>query len=459
MGERQLQAGAAVLSITPNLGVSLCGSMQDRRAENIHDELYARALVLDNGETRLALVLLDLMAARKEWLGEIKHQINGFTNIPLTNILISCTHTHSAVTAVEVFQSNPDAAWLRWAGPRVADCVRVAVNRLAPARVGWAVGREERVAFNRRYVMAPGRRLPSPFPGGKDRVQTNPPPGDKGIVRAAGPIDPDLPVLAVQKAARPDGQPLAVYANHAMHFVGGNPPTDVSADYFGVVADLLHDRTGGPRRDVRQPFVSMVGNGCFGDLNNEDVRRPLRQPYEYHQINTVAEMVANSLHEAWRGIRYRNWVPLRVQETTLELAVRRPSKDELAHARELLQRAPQGPLRDLDTIYARETVQLAEWPARFRTPVQVLRVGDLAIVALPGEPFCQIGLNIKRNSPFKGTTMLVGMANDYAGYIPTEEQHGLGGYETWRAKSSFVEVGAAARIEEAARGLLAKLAK
>src|SRR5262245_18790267 len=178
MGERQLQAGAAVLSITPNLGVSLNGSMQDRRAEHIHDELYARCLVLDNGETRVVLVLLDLLAARKDWLGEIKHQINGFTNIPLTNILISCTHTHSAVSAVEVFQSNPDAAWLRWAGPRVADCVRVAINRLAPARVGWAVGREERVAFNRRYHMAAGRRLPNPFGGGKDRVQTNPPPGE-----------------------------------------------------------------------------------------------------------------------------------------------------------------------------------------------------------------------------------------------------------------------------------------
>src|SRR5262245_53211673 len=102
MPQNDLLAGAAALAITPNLGVSLCGSMQDRRAENIHDELYARSLVLDNGETRLALVLLDLIAARKEWLGEIKHQINGFTGIPMANILISCTHTHNAVTPVEV---------------------------------------------------------------------------------------------------------------------------------------------------------------------------------------------------------------------------------------------------------------------------------------------------------------------------------------------------------------------
>jgi neutral ceramidase len=457
MGERLLRAGAATAVITPNLGVSLCGSLLDRRAENIHDDLYARCLVLDNGQARLALVLLDLIAARKEWLGEIKHQISGFTGIPMSHILISCTHTHSAVTPVEIFQSNPDANFLRWAAPRISDCVRVAVNRLAPARVGWALGREDRVAFNRRYHMAPGTALDHPFPGGQDRVRTNPLVGDPAIVRPAGPIDPDLPVLAVQKAGHADGQPLAVYASYGLHYVGNNPRTDVSADYFGVVADLLHDRTGGPRRDARQPFVGMLANGCFGDINNIDVHRPLRQRYEYQQIFEVAETVAGSIHAAWRDIRYHNWVPLAAQETTLDLAIRRPSAAEVAQAREVLQRAPQGPLRTLQDIYARETVQMADWPARFRTPVQAFRIGELAIVALPGEPFCQIGLSIKGKSPFK-QTMLVGMANDYAGYLPTEEQHALGGYETWRAKSSFLEVRAATQIQQAALGLLAKLA-
>ena len=120
--------------------------------------------------------------------------------------------------------------------------------------------------------------------------------------------------------------------------------------------------------------------------------------------------------------------------------------------------AAQGPLRTLPEIYARETVQLAEWKPRFHTPVQVFRIGDLGLVALPGEPFCQTGLNIKAKSPFK-QTMLVGMANDYAGYLPTAEQHALGGYETWRAKSSFLEIKAASVIQDAALGLLGKVAK
>src|SRR5690349_13678345 len=159
VSEKELLAGAATACITPNLGVSLCGSMTDRSAQNIHDDLHARSLVLDNGEARVALVVLDLIAARKEWLGEVKHQVHSYTGIPLAHILISCTHTHSAVTPVPVFQSNPEKDFLKWAGPRVADSVRVAVQRLQPARVGWAVGKEDRVVFNRRYFMKPGTRL------------------------------------------------------------------------------------------------------------------------------------------------------------------------------------------------------------------------------------------------------------------------------------------------------------
>jgi hypothetical protein len=459
MPDKQLLAGAATAVITPNLGVSLCGAMQDRHADNLHDDLFARSLVLDNGSTRLAFVVLDLIAATKEWLGEIKHQIHGHTNIPLTNILISCTHTHSAVTPVNVFQSNADAAYLRWAAPRVADSVRVAVRRLQPARIGWAIGREDRVIFNRRYHMRPGTPLPSPFPGVVDRVRMNPGEENPAILRPAGPIDPDVAVLAVQKAANPAGQPLALYASYGLHYVGSNPAADVSADYFGLVNDLLHERTGGPRRDPRQPFVALLANTCFGDINNIDVRRTLHQPYPYHQMHAVAETVANAIHEAWRTIRYREWVPLAAVERTVELGVRRPAAAEVQAAREVLQRAAQGPLRSLPEIYARETVQLADWPARFRTPVQAFKVGDWAVCALPGEPFCQTGLNIKAQGPFRNSTMLVGMANDYAGYLPTEEQHALGGYETWRAKSSFLEVRAATVLQATALELLAQLAR
>jgi neutral ceramidase len=452
MAENELLAGAATAVLTPNLGVSLCGAMQDRRAEHLHDDLMARALVLDNRTVKIVLVVLDLFAARKDWLGEIKHQIAGFTKIPMGNILISCTHTHSAIATVDVFQSNADSDYMKWAAVKVTDCVRTAVQRLAPARIGWAVGREGKVMFNRRYFMAEGIQSPNPF-GGQDKVRMNPGEENRAIVRPAGPIDPDVAVLAVKRKPDPEGQPIAVFASYALSYVGRNPAGDVSADYFGVVADMLHDKLNAPRRDPRQPFVGILANGCSGDINNIDVRRRLEQTHPYQQIYNVADIISTAIAQAYRGMIFRDTVPLAVAERAVDLGVRKPTAQEVNTAREILQRAPQGPLQNLEEIYARETVQLSEWEAKFRTPVQAIRIGEMAICALPGMPFCQVGLNIKGKSPFK-TTMMVALANDFAGYLPTEEAHGLGGYETWRAKSSFLEVKAASLIQEAALGAL-----
>jgi neutral ceramidase len=456
MAEKHMKAGAATACITPGLGTSLAGSMTDRTAEMIHDELTARCLVLDNGETRLALVVLDLIAADKKWLAEIRHQITSFTSIPISNICISCTHTHSAPTPVDLFQSTAARKYLEWAGPRIVDAVRMATKRLQPARIGWAVGREDRVVFNRRYFMKPGARLNSPFPGVVDKVKMNPGILNPEIVKPAGPIDPEVAVLAIQKAGKPDGQPLAIFASYALHYVGGMPGDQVSADYFAAVGDRLFALLPGPRHDANQPFVPILANACFGDINNIDVTRAARPMLAYEQVQAVADIVARAIYETWRGIRFVDWAPLGVAEATMEFAVRKPTAAEVADAKEKLERAPQGPLQLVEDIYARETLQLADWPARFSTIVQAFRIGELGVCALPGEPFAQTGLNIKAKSPFKNT-MMIGMANDYAGYLPTEEQHALGGYETWRAKSSFLEVSAATQMEAKALELLKRL--
>ncbi|CAN5584669.1 hypothetical protein BH10PLA2_BH10PLA2_17530 [soil metagenome] len=456
MPEKQLRAGAASACITPGLGTSLAGSMTDRTAEMIHDDLAARCLVLDNGETKLALVVLDLIAAKKEWLAEIRHQITSFTGIPISNICISCTHTHSAATPVDVFQSTADRKYLDWAGPRIVDAVRIATRRLQPARIGWGIGREDRVVFNRRFFMKPGTKLNSPFPGVVEKVRMNPGILNPDIVKPAGPIDPDVAVLAVQKLDKPNGQPLALFASYALHYVGGMPGDQVSADYFAAVGDRLFDLFPAPLHDAVQPFVPILANACFGDINNIDVTRAARPALAYQQVQAVADIVARAIYETWRNIRYTDWVPLGVAEATLDLAIRKPTEAEVTAARAKLERAPQGPLQLVEDIYARETVQLADWPARFSTIVQALRIGDLGLCALPGEPFAQSGLNIKAKSPFKNT-MMIGMANDYAGYVPTEEQHALGGYETWRAKSSFLEISAATQMETKALELLRRL--
>ena len=173
MTDKVLRAGAATSNITPPLGVSLNGGMQDRAATHIHDELHARALVLDNGQEKLAIVVCDSCMLPRAVLDKAKHLVHGHTRIPLDRVLVSATHAHSAPTAGPTFQSEPDAAYLEFLSVRISDAIRRAVNNLAPAKIGWGVGREATQVFNRRWKMKSGTPMVDPF-GRADQVAHEP---------------------------------------------------------------------------------------------------------------------------------------------------------------------------------------------------------------------------------------------------------------------------------------------
>jgi hypothetical protein len=129
---------------------------------------------------------------------------------------------------------------------------------------------------------------------------------------------------------------------------------------------------------------------------------------------------------------------------------------EVARARDILAQAKGPVLTTLPEVYARETVLLAEYPAEVPVILQALRVGDLAIAAIPCEVFADIGLELKRRSPLR-PAFVISLANGYHGYLPTPEHHALGGYETWRARSSYLEVEASRKITARLLDLLASL--
>ena len=150
-------------------------------------------------------------------------------------------------------------------------------------------------------------------------------------------------------------------------------------------------------------------------------------------------------------------MPLAAATRELPLAVRRPAPEEVARAEEIVARARQFPRMDtLDEIYARETLQMRDYPERVQLMLQALRIGDLAVTAIPCEVFVEIGLELKRRNPFPAS-FTVSLANGYNGYLPTPEQHALGGYETWRAKSSHLETNASVRIVETLMDCLGEL--
>lgn len=443
----KLRAGAAVSNITPPLGCSLAGGMTDRIGSEVHDELHVRAIALDNGRARIAIAQVDSCVVAREVLDKAKAAIHAHLGMPAENVLISATHTHSAPPSAHLFQSLPDPKYTEWLAVRIADCVRMAIGRLEPARAGWAVGREERLVFNRRFFMKPGSIPADPFGRTTDRVQMNPPVGSANILRPAGPTDPDVGVLAVETAG---GRPLAVLGNYALHYVGGTGPGHISADYFAYWSQAMERLAGAP-------FVASLSNGCSGDINGVNFRgQPVRLP-PYEQMRRYAEILAAESYRTWRTIEFQDDLELGAAIEELELAVRKPDADDLAAARKTVAATPP-PYKDRNHIYARETVLLADtFPKAVRTWVQALRIGSLGIATFPGEAFVQLGLEVKTKSPFK-PTFVIELANDYRGYIPTVEGHELGGYETWRAKSSFLEREAAPRMVRAALGLLGRLA-
>jgi hypothetical protein len=256
-------------------------------------------------------------------------------------------------------------------------------------------------------------------------------------------------MLAVQSL---EGKPVALLAAYSLHYVGA-PGSDISADYFGAFCRRIGQLLGTQEQDP--PFVAMLANGTSGDINNINFRQkqPARKSYE--QINLVADAVAREAQRVYQRLNFLDWAPLGVAQKEITLGVRQPSKTELERAQDILAKAKGRELRGSEEIYARETVLLKDYPPEVPLLIQTMRIGDLGIAAIPCEVFVETGMEIKARSPFK-PTFTIELANGYNGYLPTPEQHKLGGYETWRARSSYLELNAAPRIVDTVMELFAR---
>lgn len=437
------RAGAAAVDVTPERFpvVVNCG-FAEASAGAARDRLHARAIVLDDGPTRLAVVVVDNCMMPREFLDRVKGLVAAETKIPADRQLISATHTHSAPAVMGCLGSDPDPAYGAFLERQIVQTVREAVANLAPAEAGWAVADAGPLTHNRQWVLRSDKARADPF--GDLTVRSNMHPGYQhpDFVGPSGPTDPWLTVLAVRHA---DGRPLAVLANFSMHYFGSAP---VSADYFGLVCAKLERRVGGGRKG----FVAALSQGTAGDLQWMDYGKP--QPQQ--TIDAYADAVADVAAAAVKGVRYRADTTLAMAETTLTLNRRVPSPERLAWAKKVVAELGDRKPITQPEIYAREAVLLHTEPKR-ELKFQAIRVGDLGIAAIPNEVFALTGLKIKAQSPLAGT-FVVELANGSEGYIPPPEQHPLGGYTTWPARSAALEAGAEAKVTDTVLGLLERVA-
>jgi neutral ceramidase len=447
------RAGAATSNITPTIGMPIVGGFVPQPSTHIHDELHVRCLALDDGTTRLAFAVVDSVSVNREVFDEAKRLIQEATGLLPENVMMSATHTHSAVSArgdnALVFRTTLDE-YQTFLARRIADGVRRALAQLEPARIGWGAGQVPQHVFNRRWLLKDGKTAPNPF-GGQDRAVMNP--GQRSeLLKPAGPTNPEVYFLSVQSTG---GRPIALLANYWLHYVGGTGPRHISADYFGVFCDRIQELLGADRQDP--PFVGILANGPCGDVNNIDFARPpepRRPPYE--KMRLVANDVAQEVMRVHRTLRHHDWVELKAAKTELELELRRPTPEMVERARQIAARPPNAsPAHVREGIYAERTLVAKNWPETVSVVLQAFRIGDLAIAAIPFETFTETGLEIKARSPFKDT-FTIELANGGYGYLPTPEQHELGGYETWLG-TNRVETEASRKIVARVLELFAQL--
>ena len=440
-----LEAGAAAVDVSPKkLPAIKNGGFLQAIADRVDDPLYARALVLKSGETTVALCLVDSCMLPTDVCDAAKVIATKETGLPADRILIASTHTHSAPGAMAMcLGTRKDEAYTAQLIPQIVEAIGKAHAALVPAKAGWAQVDAHAFTNCRRWIRRPDKMINDPFGGRTVRANMHPGYESPDVVGPSGPTDPQLSVLSVVRAD--NEKPLAVMANFSMHYFGAGG--GFSADYFGELARFLEEAAGAGT-------VGIVSQGTSGDLHWMDYSRA-KDPDMTR--NKYAKGLADLAMQARASIEHRSDLPLAMAEAKLELGRRLPSSERLAWAAPLNAARSGAVPKSREEVYAEQ----AEWihaNPRTELVLQALRLGDLGITALPNEVYGITGLKLKLQSPLRAT-FNIELANGAEGYIPPPEQHKLGGYTTWPARTAGLEETAEPKIVETTLTLLERVSE
>lgn len=410
-----LRAGAAQVVITPPKGAPMAGYYSSRVAEGTHDDLHAKAIVFEKGGVKVALVACDLVNLPRSVSEMARQIIQQKTGILPVHIMISATHDHTGPVILTVpSRYNLQGEMLRItqdyteALPKlVAESVISANAHLQPAQIRSAIGRENSLAFNRRYFMKDGT------------VGWNPRKLNPNILRPAGPTDPSIPVVYVESLT---GEGIASYVNFAMHqdTTGG---LNFSADYSYALGKVLQMAKG-------EQLMSMFTIGCAGNVNHLDVTRKEPQS-SYGEAARIGAILAGDVLKIIQRAPVVPVEQIRVSSKILKLDLPSFTPEEIAWARRTqatVGTAKPAPFYDL--VRAAKIIEIDDRHGKpFDAEVQIIALGDkIAFVSFPGEMFTEFGLTLKEDSPFP-ITIAAELANGALGYIPNQEAYPQGAYE------------------------------
>jgi hypothetical protein len=434
-GGAELRVGRAAVKITPGPGLPMAGYYSVRLNEGVHDDLFAKAIVLESGGAKAALVACDLIGIPTEIVAKARERITAATGVRGENVMISATHSHTGPSISSRLDGLDEKTlglvreYVDLLAEKIAESVRLAESDLAAARVSAAIGQEDSLAFIRRFLMKDGS------------IGWNPGKKNPNIVRPVGEIDPAVPVVYFDT---PDGEPLATYVNYANHLdtVGG---MEYSADYPYTLAKLLGAAKGAG-------MLTAFTIGTAGQVNHIDVKSATRQK-GHGEAARIGSILAG---EALRTMRHlQSLEPGEVQASReivpLPLAPIRPEDPDWARGVVAKYGTPEA-APFLDQVYAFKAIEIEQRQGRpIDAEVQVISLGDqIAWVGLPGEIFVELGKTIKIASPFP-YTIVVELANGSIGYVPNRRAYPEGAYEVI---SSRVAAGSGEQMVDAAVRML-----
>ncbi|MDF9798947.1 neutral ceramidase [Catalinimonas alkaloidigena] len=432
MNTHTLKAGTAKIDITPPLGTIINGDHIMHYARYIHDPLFAKAMVLHNGKSTIAIMVVDICAMDQHFLDQVKQEIQDKTSIPATHILISSTHTHAAGSIMSLLMSPADLPYRQQLLPLLVEAVVQAHKHLQNARIAFgAVDIPEHLTC-RRYQMQESYTPQNPLNDQPDLVKTNPFGLEHLIVKPTTQTDPQLSYLAVQSH---EGKWLGLLANYSLHYVGDWENGTITADYFGRFAHYLQAEI-----SADNSFVGIMSNGTSGEVNIWDFQNSDRYPHEHFaKSELIGSQIAKKVAQSLQHISWQYEAELSALYSKVQVKRRKPDEEELASARSLIGPADlENVIADengLKTIYAREQILLNELPDTHDFPLQALRIGDGIIGALGGEFFSETGLKLKKEAGIEHYFTIT-LANDYVGYVPPAHELEKGGYECWRCRTS-----------------------
>ena len=404
--QAELKGGSAKVNITPPLGIPLIGS-KGKPSDAILDELYAKALVLCDGRSTVAIVSVDLLyTPLEEITGPVRRIIREKTGIPEQNVLVCATHTHSGpeyFTRSKIpptqpfFASEIDSPYMQILIRKIADTARIAQQNMRKVKIGLGQGQLPELVFNRRTKKADGSVVMTfsvtPEVAATRKIETRP----DGLTSVSfaltgtnpdlrfGPVEPTVRVLRVEDA---NDALVGSMLNFACHPVCVYPsmPTTLSRDYPGDATDLVEQTEGG---------VCLFTLGTAGNMV------PYQRGLDAHK--KIGRALGDEALRRLQFVATTDNVFLDAIRKEIQFPVKKAVSPEGSNKPEATQEV-------------------------IRSEIQVLKLGDIFILGLPGEVLAEVGLEIRRQANID-KLIIVSLSNDAIGYVCHKDAYDEGGYE------------------------------